>query len=571
MELAGQDRGVQVDLRGIGTVVGQAQDREDNQGDHDGRNRREEHVPDVREKGDLVDGRCHHRRVGQRGDLVAEVSAGDNGTSDDPVGKTLGPTDAKEGDADGGDGGPGTAGHHGNDGANDAGRQEEHLGTDNLDPVIDESRDHAAHRPSAGDTADEEENEGGPGNVGEISADSFLEFLPRRLEEQRSKQHADAGRDEQRHLARAEDGVAAENADVDGEQRDQDEDGNQGEDRRPGGGLFHIRSSYRRQRYEKSSIFVCMRRWFIALTAALSALTAAAQEYGVVDISVCNLRATPDYDAEMVSQALLGTPVHILQITDKNNWPQVQTPDTYTGWVHKDAITLLSFEEYHAWNAAPKIVVTALTGVVYAEPSPRSATVSDVVAGDRLKDLGRKGRFHRVGFPDGRVGYLDKKLGQPEAVWRASLDQSVDAILASALTMNGFPYLWAGMSPKGMDCSGFVRTVLFMHDIIIPRDAGPQSRTGERILGLEDLLPGDLVFFGRKDAAGPKVSHVGFYLGDGKFIHSLGLVKIGSFRPEDPEYDAYNTGRYLFASRVLPFIDKQEGLNTTMTNPYYSE
>jgi uncharacterized protein YgiM (DUF1202 family) len=108
-----------------------------------------------------------------------------------------------------------------------------------------------------------------------------------------------------------------------------------------------------------------MRRWITALAAALAALTGAAQEYGVVDISVCNLRATPDYDAEMVSQALLGTPVHILQITDKNDWPEVQTPDTYTGWVHKDAITLLTFEEYHAWNAAPKIIVTALTGVVY--------------------------------------------------------------------------------------------------------------------------------------------------------------------------------------------------------------
>ncbi|MBR5678274.1 MAG: C40 family peptidase, partial [Paludibacteraceae bacterium] len=141
----------------------------------------------------------------------------------------------------------------------------------------------------------------------------------------------------------------------------------------------------------------------------------------------------------------------------------------------------------------------------------------------------------------------------------------------TALTMNGFPYLWAGMSPKGMDCSGFVRTVLFMHDIIIPRDAGPQSRTGERLFGFDDLQPGDLVFFGRNDTAAPKVSHVGFYLGDGRFIHSLGLVKIGSFRPEDPLYDAYNTGRYLFASRVLPFIDKQEGLNTTMTNPYYNE
>ncbi len=314
-----------------------------------------------------------------------------------------------------------------------------------------------------------------------------------------------------------------------------------------------------------------MRRWITALAALLAALTCAAQEYGVVDISVCNLRATPDYDAEMVSQALLGTPVHILQITDKNGWPQVQTPDTYTGWVHKDAITLLSFEEYHAWNAAPKIVVTALTGVVRAGASERAATVGDVVAGARLRDLGRQGRYWHVGFPDGRTGYLRRDLAEREAAWRARLDQSPEAILASALTMNGFPYMWAGMSPKGMDCSGFVRTVFFMHDLIIPRDAGPQSRTGERIYGTQNLFPGDLVFFGRKDAATPKVSHVGIYLGEGKFIHSLGLVKIGSFRPEDPEYDAYNTGRYLFASRVLPFIDKQEGLNTTLTNPYYLE
>ena len=315
-----------------------------------------------------------------------------------------------------------------------------------------------------------------------------------------------------------------------------------------------------------------MKRWFVtALVGLLATFAATAQQYGVVDISVCNLRATPDYDAEMVSQALLGTPVHILQITDKNNWPQVQTPDTYTGWVHRDAITLLSFEDYHAWNAAPKIIVTALTGIVYEGPSPKSGTISDVVAGNRLKDLGGKGRYFRVGFPDGRIGYLDKKLGKREAEWRKSVDRTPEVILATALTMNGFPYLWAGMSPKGMDCSGFVRTVLFMHDIIIPRDAGPQSRTGERIFGTEDLQPGDFVFFGRKDAAAPKVSHVGIYLGDGRFIHSLGLVKIGSFRPEDPLYDAYNTGRYLFASRILPYVDKQEGLNTTLTNPYYLE
>ena len=314
-----------------------------------------------------------------------------------------------------------------------------------------------------------------------------------------------------------------------------------------------------------------MRQCLTVLAALFAALVVSAQEYGVVDISVCNLRATPDYDAEMVSQALLGTPVHIRQLADKNGWPEVQTPDTYVGWVHKEAVTLLSFEEYHAWNAAPKIVVTALTGIVFDAPSPKAATVSDVVAGDRLQDLGRKGRYWRVGFPDGRVGYLHQSLGLPEEKWRAGLERTPQAILATALSMNGFPYLWAGMSPKGMDCSGFVRAVLFMHDVIIPRDSGPMSRTGERIYGKEDLQPGDLVFFGRNDAAGPKVSHVGFYLGEGRFIHSLGLVKIGSFLPEDPLYDAYNTGRYLFGGRVLPSIDKEEGLNTTLTNPYYLE
>ena len=194
--------------------------------------------------------------------------------------------------------------------------------------------------------------------------------------------------------------------------------------------------------------------------------------------------------------------------------------------------------------------------------------VSDVVGGDRLKLLGKCGKYLKVGFPGGRTGYISKADAKELEAWRKGIDTGAEAILETALSMRGFPYIWAGMSPKGMDCSGFVRTVLFMHDIIIPRDAGPQSRTGELIQDMDSLQPGDLVFFGRWDGDLPRVGHVGFYLGNGRFIHSLGLVKIGSFRADDPLYDAYNTGRYLFGSRIIPFTDPQ--YSTSLTNTLYA-
>ena len=147
-----------------------------------------------------------------------------------------------------------------------------------------------------------------------------------------------------------------------------------------------------------------MKKMILLAAAQLAGLSAFAQEWGVVNISVCNLRDTPTYSAEMVSQALLGTPVHILQTGGSYNWPQVQTPDTYTGWVHKDAITVMDYAVYHAWNVAPKVVVTALTGIVYQEASKHSATVSDVVAGDMLRYLGKRGNYFKVAFPDGRTG-----------------------------------------------------------------------------------------------------------------------------------------------------------------------
>lgn len=293
--------------------------------------------------------------------------------------------------------------------------------------------------------------------------------------------------------------------------------------------------------------------------------------YGVVNLSVCNLHVKPDYASEMTTQALLGMPVRVLQF---DGWYRIQTPDNYIAWVHRAGIRLMNREEMADWNRAEKVVVTKHYGFVYSAPDRGSQTVSDVVAGNRLKWLGSKGSFYKVAYPDGRIGYIEKSAARPEKQWRAELKQDVGSILRTAYTLIGVPYLWAGTSSKGVDCSGFVRTVLYMHDMIIPRDASQQAYVGEHIEIASDfsnLQPGDLLFFGSPATSARKarVVHVGIYIGQGRFIHSQGDVHVSSLDASDTLYDAFNRGRLLFASRVIPYINKMDELNTTDTNPYY--
>ena len=293
--------------------------------------------------------------------------------------------------------------------------------------------------------------------------------------------------------------------------------------------------------------------------------------YGIVNLSVCNLRSANDFSSEMVTQALLGMPVRLLR---QENWYQIQTPDRYIAWVHRVGIHPVTRAELAAWNQAEKLIITAHYGFVFSAPNKHTQTVSDCVAGNRFKLLGTKGDYYKVGYPDGREGYVAKAIAQPETRWRAQLKQDAASILQTAKTLMGIPYLWAGTSSKGVDCSGLVRTTLFLHDILIPRDASQQATQGERIEIAPDfsnLQPGDLLFFGQKATAEQKerVIHVAFYLGDKRFIHSQGDVRINSFDPTDPLFDAYNLGRLLFAARLLPYIDKQPALNTTLTNSFY--
>lgn len=294
--------------------------------------------------------------------------------------------------------------------------------------------------------------------------------------------------------------------------------------------------------------------------------------YGIVNLSVCNMRVEDDFSSEMMTQALMGMPVRVLQ---RRGWYRIQTPDNYIAWVHRVGVHPVTKAEYDAWNQADKVVVTSHYGFTHQKPDAVSQTVSDVVAGNRLKYEGTKGGYYKVSYPDGRQAYISKSIARPEKEWRVALRQDAASIIRTAYTMMGIPYLWAGTSSKGVDCSGFVRTTLFMHDIIIPRDASQQAYVGEHIdidSDFGNVQPGDLIFFGRKATADKKerVVHVAIYLGNKKFIHSQGDVHVSSFNPADAEYDEYNLNRLLYAVRVLPYINKETALNTTATNPYYN-
>lgn len=90
------------------------------------------------------------------------------------------------------------------------------------------------------------------------------------------------------------------------------------------------------------------------------------------------------------------------------------------------------------------------------------------------------------------------------------------AIISTAKQYMGIPYTWGGSTPSGFDCSGFTSYVMAQNGITIPRTAALQFASGTPV-AKPDLQVGDLVFFTTYTAG---ASHVGFYLGDGNFIHA---------------------------------------------------
>lgn len=293
---------------------------------------------------------------------------------------------------------------------------------------------------------------------------------------------------------------------------------------------------------------------------------------GIISISVANLRGKPAHSSELVTQATLGTPVSILK--SDNNWYLIQTPDRYLSWVDDGGIVPLMKEDFLKWKSSDKIIFTQTMGEAYSEADQGSQVVSDMVAGAVLSRLGEEKEYFKVQFPDGRTAYIQKSQAQEYDVWLASLNPSQESLVNTSKALMGLPYLWGGTSTKGVDCSGFTKTIYFLNGIILPRDASQQIHTGNVVDNegnFDRLLPGDLLFFGKPATSNTKerVVHVGMWLGNNEFIHSSGRVHISSMDKNAPHFDAYNLGRYLRSNRYLK--QPMEGLIELVKKPVFKD
>lgn len=299
------------------------------------------------------------------------------------------------------------------------------------------------------------------------------------------------------------------------------------------------------------------------------------KKYGVINVSVANIRTKPSDAAELATQSLLGTTVNILKkISGFSDYYLIQTPDNYISWIEDDgSITPMNKDQVNEWLNSEKVIYTKEYGFSYSQPDELSQRISDLVAGSILVELGEENNFRKVKYPDGRIAFVKKNQCENFKSWLNKKNPAEVDIIKTAKLFMGIPYLWGGTSAKGMDCSGFTKTVYYLNGIVLSRDASQQVNTGILVdtkNGFENLRVGDLLFFGFRatDSTKERITHVGIYIGDLKFIHSSGRVKINSFDKSAPDFNEFRLTHFIRAKRVLNSIDKN-GISSIKSNKFY--
>lgn len=180
-----------------------------------------------------------------------------------------------------------------------------------------------------------------------------------------------------------------------------------------------------------------------------------------------------------------------------------------------------------------------------AEAGTDSEIVRVTTYGESVEILGVDGEWYKVSA-GGKTGYIRGdyvSFTEPDPSQAPAAGSIGEQIVAFAEQFLGTPYVWAGSSPSGFDCSGFVSYVFKNFGYTVNRTAASMYSNGVAV-DKSELQIGDAVFFA---SSSESIGHVGIYIGDGEFIHSssgCGYVTISGLD------ESYYSRMYVGARRI---------------------
>jgi len=177
-----------------------------------------------------------------------------------------------------------------------------------------------------------------------------------------------------------------------------------------------------------------------------------------------------------------------------------------------------------------------------AEPDALSEQVTQALRGEPLAVAERRDDWVRVTTAYGYPGWVEASAvsEEPAGDWLPSVRDG-DPVEEARVYL-GTPYLWGGMSERGIDCSGLIHMSWRRLGRLVPRDAVQQAEAGQKV---EAPQYGDLAVYGRES-----VTHIAFWLGDGRILHAAGSREV----VEEEEPEALQEIRRGFV-RIDPSID----------------
>lgn len=260
---------------------------------------------------------------------------------------------------------------------------------------------------------------------------------------------------------------------------------------------------------------------------------------GAETTTAVNLRAGAGTDSSILTTVQQGEAL-IVESDTGSGWYKVSL-DGQSGYMSADYLDFSETLELEAegWVDGTGVRMRSAAGT-------DSSVVRVTSAGERVEITGVSGEWFRV-VSGGETGYIRGdyiSLTEIEAPASGGASASIGAqIVEFAKQYLGTPYVWAGSSPSGFDCSGFVSYVMKNFGCSVNRTAASMYQNGTAV-DKSELQAGDAVFFA---SSSESIGHVGIYIGDGEFIHSssgCGYVTISSL-DED-----YYSRMYVGARRI---------------------